>query len=265
VRGTDFRLGDWRRVLEDVEEVDAVICDPPYGDRTHRGHNEGVTGARFEGEENRTRFDRRTGTTYSVGVHRRRSIGYAHWTPDDVDDFVAAWSPRCRGWFVAMTSHDLIGVWTDALTSSGRYCFAPVTWVSPGGTVRLAGDGPANWTVYIIVARPRAAPFARWGALPGAYVMHRGQGNLVGGKPAALMRAIVRDYSRPGDLVMDPCAGYATTLRAAVIEGRRAVGAEIDPETHAEGAARLALPYTPSVQFDRLDGDQGGLFDGVGA
>jgi DNA modification methylase len=45
------------------------------------------------------------------------------------------------------------------------------------------------------------------------------------------MRALVRDYSRPGDLIVDPCMGSATTILAAVIEGRRAIGAEMDPKT----------------------------------
>jgi DNA modification methylase len=42
------------------------------------------------------------------------------------------------------------------------------------------------------------------------------------------MSDIVRDYSRPGDLVVDPYAGAGTTLLAAHRIGRRAVGAEMD-------------------------------------
>lgn len=48
------------------------------------------------------------------------------------------------------------------------------------------------------------------------------------GKPAWLMRALVRHYSYLGDLICDPLAGYGSTLRAARDEGRRAVGSEID-------------------------------------
>ncbi|MCC6596997.1 MAG: hypothetical protein IT477_10855 [Rhodanobacteraceae bacterium] len=60
------------------------------------------------------------------------------------------------------------------------------------------------------------------------------------GKPLDLMRAIVSDYSRPGDLVCDPCAGYGSTLAAALQKGRRAIGAECDPEVYAEAQRRLA-------------------------
>ena len=61
------------------------------------------------------------------------------------------------------------------------------------------------------------------------------------------MQAIVRDYSRPGDLICDPCAGGATTLIAAATEGRRAVGAEMDPKTYALAQARIAKGHTPNM------------------
>jgi site-specific DNA-methyltransferase (adenine-specific) len=234
----DLRCGRWQDTLAGVK-CDALICDPPYGAKTHKGHNNGVDTARLEGEEKRMRIDKRTGAVYSVGISRRRTIDYSHWSAEDVAEFVTAWAPRVRGWFVAMTSHDLIGAWQNAYESAGLYAFAPVAWVSPGGTVRLGGDGPANWTCYVMVARPRSREWQRWGALPGAYVIGRGQGNHIGGKPAALMRALIRDYTRPGDLVCDPCAGGGTTLLAAVQEGRRAVGSEMDPETHAKAVERL--------------------------
>jgi hypothetical protein len=95
---------------------------------------------------------------------------------------------------------------------------------------------------YLVVSRPRHLPYRKWGALPGAYVGTRGvaAGIVAGAKPVSLMRSIVRDYSRPGDLVCDPCAGGGTTLIAARMEGRRAIGSELDPETHRKASARIA-------------------------
>jgi site-specific DNA-methyltransferase (adenine-specific) len=58
------------------------------------------------------------------------------------------------------------------------------------------------------------------------------------------MRAVIRDYSRTGDLVCDPCAGGATTLLAAAMEGRRAIGAEMDPETFRKAVKRLRKGWT---------------------
>lgn len=219
-----LRLGDWRDVLADVE-CDALIVDPPYGVRTHQKQ---VT-------VRRDRFG-------------SRDLSYTEFTPAAVDAFVMHWSPRVAGWFVAFSCSDLALHWRDALHRSGRQTFAPLPVVS-NNAVRLSGDGPASAAVYVNVARPRSRKFASWGALPGWYlnrVERKGSGRI-GGKPLSLMRALVRDYSRPGDLVCDPCAGHATTLLAAMIEGRRAVGAEIDPASHKAGTERLAAGYTPDM------------------
>lgn len=47
--------------------------------------------------------------------------------------------------------------------------------------------------------------------------------------PIAVLNAMVRTHSRPGDLVVDPFAGGASTLKIAIEHGRRAWGCEIDP------------------------------------
>ena len=74
------------------------------------------------------------------------------------------------------------------------------------------------------------------------------------------MRAIVRDYTRPADLVCDPCMGGGTTALAAYMEGRRFVGAECDPATYAKARTRIdavlaqgELPLArPAVEQQRL-------------
>jgi site-specific DNA-methyltransferase (adenine-specific) len=212
-------------VLQGVE-CDALIVDAPYSERTHKGHDEAAASA---GE--------------------RRELNYRPWTPADVDAFVDAWSIRARGWIVSITDHVLAPAWEAALERTGRYAFSPLAFVAPGSRVRVVGDGPAQWSCWIVVARPRS--FAKWGALPGAYVLPKQQPNnhsgVVGGKPLWLMRSLVRDYSRAGDLVCDPCAGAATTLLAAVTEGRRAVGAEQDEAHFAIAQKRLARGYTPTL------------------
>ena len=72
---------------------------------------------------------------------------------------------------------------------------------------------------------------------------------MVGGKTTWIMRAIVRDYTRRGDTVCDPCAGMATTLLAARQEGRRAIGAEMDPERYEAAVARLSRGVTPPLPW----------------
>jgi DNA modification methylase len=61
-------------------------------------------------------------------------------------------------------------------------------------------------------------------------------------KPRALMRWLVRLVTAPGALVLDPFAGTATTLQAALDEGRRAIGVENDPAHIELAIARLSEP-----------------------
>jgi site-specific DNA-methyltransferase (adenine-specific) len=250
----DLRLGDYRTVLADVDAVDLLCVDAPYSERTHSGHDTGTADA------NRT--SRARGRPMADGRLEqgaaRRAINYAAWTEADVHAFTADWSRRVRGWFVTITDHVLAPFWEAALNDAGRYVFSPLSCMDPGSRVRLTGDGPAQWSVFAVVARPTSSEFFKWGALPGGYVVPPGQReshsvrstNVVGGKTLWLMRSIVRDYSRPGDLVCDPTCGGGTTLLAAAIEGRRSVGAEIDPAHYEIARKRIARGFTPSLFHD---------------
>ena len=58
-------------------------------------------------------------------------------------------------------------------------------------------------------------------------------------KPIGLMLDLVRDFTAPNDIVLDPFAGSGTTGEACLLLGRRFVGVELDPN-HADTArARL--------------------------
>ena len=70
----------------------------------------------------------------------------------------------------------------------------------------------------------------RWGTLPGGYVAGPGWNDKqrMGGKPTKLMDALVSDYSRVGDVVLDSHMGAGTTGVSCVRMGRKFVGIEID-------------------------------------
>lgn len=68
--------------------------------------------------------------------------------------------------------------------------------------------------------------------------------------PEQLLGRIVRACSNPGDLVLDPFSGSATTLTVAKKLGRRWLGFDISPEYIERGRARLAA----ARDGDRLDG-----------
>lgn len=222
----ELRLGDWREVLADVD-ADTWLSDPPYSAGVHEDH-------------------RTTGNDGS----ERREIDYAALSPEDVHEITAHWASRVSDWFVAMSCNELSSVWRESLKAQHLAAFYPVPAILRGMTVRRTGDGPSSWTIYINVARTKAA--RKWGTLDGAYVgvPSRGKYARIGGKPLWLMRALVRDYSKPGSLIVDPFTGGGTTLLAAAMEGRRSIGAEIDPKVYAQAVKRLSSGFIPSLLGD---------------
>jgi site-specific DNA-methyltransferase (adenine-specific) len=222
--GWELHLADWRSV--DLPRVDAVIEDPPYGERCHAGQRH----ARKQGSSGILVSD--------------EGLTYDHLTAIAVAEIVERGADVCDGWMLAMTSHDLIPAYEDSLRAAGRYVFAPVGVVIPAMNVRLAGDGPSNWTVHLVVSRTTTKKC--WSTKPGAYVVTRDydKGKLAaqsvsGGKPLGLMEALVSDYTDKGDLVLDRFAGGGTTGVACIRTGRNFIGCERKPEHFAIAVKRL--------------------------
>lgn len=239
----DLRLGDWRTALDDVGDVDSVITDPPFSPRTHGGQRHGRKDERY-GVKNASRLS-------------HRGIGYGAWSEDEAREYVAHWTRRTRQWICTFTSHDFIPVLESQFATAGWTTFAPIACVQLYRNVRLAGDGPSNWTDHFVVARPRR--LRRWRALPGAYVgksfdtgenaLDRSERIVAGAKPLWLMREIVRDYSNAGDIIVDPFAGgFSTGVVVGELGDRDCFGAEIDPSTHAKADRRVRPFLHPAAR-----------------
>jgi site-specific DNA-methyltransferase (adenine-specific) len=241
--GWELHLADWRSV--DLPRVDAVIEDPPYGERTHAGQrHERASG--FRGSSGTKQVARNL--VSDVGLQ------YEHLTHQDVIELVERGAGLCDGWMLSMMSHDLIPVYESALAAIDRYTFAPLPIVLPGMNVRLAGDGPSNWTVHLLVSRTKVKKC--WSTKPGAYntardyVAGKVAGHSVsGGKPLGLMEALVSDYTDKGDLVMDRFAGGGTTGVACIRTGRRFIGCERKPEHFAIAVKRLRAAREQLTMF----------------
>lgn len=230
----DLRLGHYRDALADVA-CDVVLTDPPYTSRVEFGYRSGSMIKRGE----------RT-------AQRKPTIHYPAITEQDARDFAAWATAKASRWIVAFNDHIGWRWLAEAIEAQGWYVFSPVVWVASNSTPRFQGDGPNDTCEYIVVARPRKK--MKVGSLPGFYdhlrmssMMPESQG-FVGQKPLALMRALVRDYTRAEDRIVDPFAGTGSTLLAALEEGRHApVGAEIDPATYERARKRLSYGYTPPL------------------
>jgi site-specific DNA-methyltransferase (adenine-specific) len=69
-------------------------------------------------------------------------------------------------------------------------------------------------------------------------------------KPTELMRHLVRLVTPPGGLVLDPFMGSGSTGKAAILEGARFVGCDLDPAYLEIAAARIAYAL-------RLEAEEG--------
>lgn len=216
--------GDNREIIPDLGQVGAVITDPPFSERTHKGHNASANGHIGKGKDEADRLE----------------IEYSHLDEKDVETYVKLTSEICNGWIVTMTDHTLAPLFQKYLEEKNRYVFAPLPFYSPGRSVRLSGDGPCSWTDWIIVARTSAQ--VRWGTLPGGYVSEPGwrEREYIGGKPTALMIKLIKDYSKDEDTILDPYCGSGSTLLAAKKLGRKAIGIDISEKACEISAKRLA-------------------------
>jgi site-specific DNA-methyltransferase (adenine-specific) len=71
-------------------------------------------------------------------------------------------------------------------------------------------------------------------------------------KPVLLLERIIALASDPGDLVLDPCCGSGTTLVAAQLLGRRALGIDCSEEAIAISRERTGKPFkTQSPLLER--------------
>jgi site-specific DNA-methyltransferase (adenine-specific) len=206
---------NWRAVRWLADSRMVVISDPPYDARTHGGRE--------------------------TGKKEERGIKYAPLEEKDAHDVVDHFVTEEAAWFVFFCSHVTWQWFAKALENNNQYVFAPVPWVKPDPVPRKQGDGPDSSCEWLCIARPKER-LRRYGHRPGHYFENtcstRGKG-FQGQKPLQLMQRIVLDYSEPGDTVCDPFAGSGTTLLAAVMNGRHALGTEIDEKTCR--AARLRL------------------------
>lgn len=223
-------LGDCIEILPTLCKVDAVITDPPYSERTHAGHDLISRGA-----------------TSDAAI--RSKLGYHALTEADVIELSRAYAEVCDGWVVWMTDHMLAPVIARELQGRGRYVFAPLPFFQAGRSVRISGDGPCSWTDWIVASRTKAQ--VKWGTLPGGYIAGAGWNDKarMGGKPTLLMEALVSDYSRSGQTVLDTHMGAGTTGVACMRTGRKFIGCEVDPSAFEIACSRIGQAHAQGQLF----------------
>ena len=208
--------GDCREVLASLadESVAAVITDPPYTERTHK----------------KARTPEREGVTAFAAI-----------TDADLDDILAECGRVSSGWVVATLDYRH-AVGYDVAPPPGLKVQRLGVWVKTNPTPQLSGDRPAQgWESIAYMHRADRRSVWSGGGTHGNHVspIPPPEGHPTA-KPLPLVAKWVRWFTKPGDIILDPFAGSGTTLRAAVDEGRRAVGVELEERYCEAIAKRLA-------------------------
>ena len=189
--------GDCLKILPTLEigSVDAVITDPPYG----QGQNIVNVGNCPAYEKEYAWNDNPPNDIIFTEIFRvsNNQIIFGG------NYFPILWSLPCKGFIfwdkIQCSNKHADGelIWTsyDRLAKLYRYCFSGNRY---------------GWPDHIMgVGKPSNR-------------IHPTQ------KPTELMKAILQDYTQPGDIILDPFMGSGTTGVACAQTGRDFIGIEID-------------------------------------
>ncbi len=207
-------LGNCLEVMATLDPVDHIIGDPPYEERLHQAKS----GMR--------------GLVRPDGSHHWKPLDFA--SVDDIRDaFVINAAPLCRGWFIVFCTAEGVARWADTINPSPMKYKRACVWIKPDSTPQMNGQGPAQGAELFVCAWAGKG-HASWnaGGKRGVYTHlvnnPERHGEHPTEKPRRLMSEIVADFTKPGDVILDPFMGSGTTGVAAVMAGRRFVGIEMN-------------------------------------
>lgn len=211
-------LGDCREILPGLGKVDAVITDPPYGERTH--------------SKARTNKKETARSTYKQGASRFIDFDFL---PDD--EFVAM-ARQCLAlanrWVVMTCDHR-----HAALTFDWPEHIRLGAWVKVGPMPQISGDRPGSGHESVLILHNAGRPRWNRGGGSGVWILPpvKCGTDVATQKPVALIERFVSDFTDEGETVLDPFAGSGTTGIACANLGRAFVGVEREPR-HFDIACR---------------------------
>lgn len=208
------------------ESVDCVITDPPYTERVHK--NAFTKNIRSNlGQYGVEQFD--------------------HMTDEHLYAMFTEMGRVTRGWVVATIDYRQ-AIAMDNNPPPGLKCQRVGVWVKEPTIPQITGDRPAQgWEAIAYLHRTEGRSKWNGGGHHGNYVMRAAQ-NLghPTSKPLPMIEDLVRKFTNPGDLILDPYAGSGTTLLAAMNERRHAIGVECD-EAYCELIAKRLSRQTATL------------------
>lgn len=203
----------------------AVLTDPPYAEQTHAGA--------------------RTAARQKVNYHKKTPgalLTFDSFTEAELRDVFDMIGSTVRRWVVSFMDDTHAARFKEEPPAGLRYVRTGV-WIKPNGAPQFTGDRPGQGWEAVAILHTEGGRM-RWngGGRHAVWTCNKPHQSTYPGdhptvKPLSLVAEMVRLFSDPGDLVLDPFMGSGTTLVAAKQEGRRAIGIETREE-HCESAVQ---------------------------
>jgi DNA modification methylase len=231
---------DCESVLPFLPGVEHVITDPPYSEHVHNKSRRGSS-LPDAGQ-------------YRACISRARDLGFESIKPATMRT-VAEYCSNVLRWVLVFSDVELTGEWRQHLTEYGLEYIRTGAWVKLNATPQFTGDRPASAFECITIAHRKGRKEWNAGGRHALWtfpiVINRGGDNPrlhTTQKPVELMAALIRDFTHPGETILDPFAGSGTTAVAAKSLGRKCICIERDEKHCATIVKRLSQEYLPLAQ-----------------
>lgn len=214
---------------------DLVVTDPPYDDRTHAMARSNSTRNGVSGKGSRV-LSGGSNVRFEAMDHEAQLTLFGHL------------GRISRRWVVSSLATGTAFRFEVEQPPAGLRVLRIGAWVKTNPMPSVSADRPGmGWEPIAYMHRADVKPRWNGGGKAGNYVLPTSQGSgHPTQKPLGMVQDWIRRFSDQGDSVFDPFAGSGTTLKAASLEGRRAVGYEID-ERYCEIAARRLSEQTLDI------------------
>lgn len=227
-----------------ADSVDALITDPPYCSGAS-----GLAGKSADPVKKYCQNGNAIGRPTFGGDHLDQR-SYRYWTM--TWNRLACRALRSGGYAMVFSDWRQLPTMTDAIQAGGFVWRGIVPW-DKGRGARAPHTGYfRHQAEYVVWATkgPCAKAHGR-GPFEGVIsaTIKQGEKLHITGKSVQAMRQLVRAVP-PGGLIVDPFAGSSTTLAAAILEGRRAIGVEREEsycKISAERLERLVDGWIPAA------------------
>jgi site-specific DNA-methyltransferase (adenine-specific) len=202
--------------------IDVVITDPPYEAEAH-------TSQRLVAREG--------------GKLEIEPLTFPPITEEERSAAGAQLARLARRWILVFCQVEAAMKWRAALEAGGATYRRTCQWIKPDGKPQYSGDRPGIGYESIVACHAPGRSTWNGGGSHGVFIVSKGGDSRTGHqtqKPLALMELLVRLFSDPGELILDPFAGSGTTGVAAIRNGRRFLGWEMNADYGEVARRRLA-------------------------